>query len=789
MSAYTLMVAGRRTGKTSFLRLLLDTTLLSPLATHDQLQSVARFVQGSAGFTSHIRALSVNVEVAVADNDPVQTLTLTLIDTPALDYNDDAAAQRTVNDILRHVDQRFSESVEDERKAYPGDHHVHLCIYFLDPNDIVPPSVAVPPAPLVSRTRNNSLSKSEQEPVILEPPVTTNPLLCRPTLPLADIATIRRLSSRVNVLPVVGRADELSNDRLSAVKLAIRRDLAAAGIGFGIFDTEIFTQYGAEVPDIMVPKLSPEQANCFNGHTNGTASTAGSPPSTPLSPALLRLPFALISPDIYSHSDGVNKPALSRHELMLQYAPSNTQLRPLSKIIPGKWVRSYRWGSLDCMDANHCDFLHLRGAIFFHMKTLQKYTREYLLEKFKADYQLQTPALSPSTSRSQRSPTATRLPPLPHGSRPILAIDTAPTQITNRQPSASLSRGVANGENTLPPLVNMPELSPNTATSASSQRLRTKKITVACNFCRSRKLKCDGGKPACSQCFKRNNPCDYTVNHKRRGGKRRKSDDVGSESDGDSGERSGDMEPSLSPQMSSQPHSRRNSNAVDLLKQESNVLPPMNGTISLERPPVLPSISQSADRAYIHELPPIATLPVTPAKQDSSSTLPPLRPPVEMEPQASVARRRTSSAASTKARQNGYGSKIVACNFCRARKTRCDGEHPSCGSCAKRNLPCNYVNDLGNGNPKGRPKAPPMAAPPPSTSVSAGPSVRSSPTSQAPLPLPSLPLSTGLNGYARHVQSNGDLKRDLEAEHLQPAKKMRVTDDLGYRSLAVPPVN
>ena len=33
----------------------------------------------------------------------------------------------------------------------------------------------------------------------------------------------------------------------------------------------------------------------------------------------------------------------------------------------------------------------------------------------------------------------------------------------------------------------------------------------------ARKLKCDGGRPACSQCYKRSNPCDYMTNHKRRG--------------------------------------------------------------------------------------------------------------------------------------------------------------------------------------------------------------------------------------------------------------------------------
>ena len=128
-----------------------------------------------------------------------------------------------------------------------------------------------------------------------------------------------------------------------------------------------------------------------------------------------------------------------------------------------------------------------------------------------------------------------------------------------------------------------------------------------------------------------------------------------------------------------------------------------------------------------------------------------------------------------------------------ARKTRCDGEHPSCGSCAKRNLPCNYVNDVGNGNPKGRPKQPQMPPPPPSTSVSAGPSARSSPTgqppTQPPLPPPSLQLAPGMNGYPRHVSSNGELKRELDVDHVQPTKKMRVTDDLGHRSLAVPLVN
>lgn len=109
---YTLMVAGRPTGKTSFLRLLLDTSIISPLASREQLDSVAKFVYGSSGHTSHIRSMSVIIDLANPDSDQREPLMLTLIDTPSLEIQDDASS-RTVSEIMRHVEARFSESVED----------------------------------------------------------------------------------------------------------------------------------------------------------------------------------------------------------------------------------------------------------------------------------------------------------------------------------------------------------------------------------------------------------------------------------------------------------------------------------------------------------------------------------------------------------------------------------------------------------------------------------------------------------------------------------------------------
>lgn len=238
--------------------------------------------------------------------------------------------------------------------------------------------------------------------MILEPPVTTNPLMFRPALPAADIATIRRLSARVNVLPVIARADVLSNERLAAVKLAVRRDLADAGIGFGIFDMDnhphphyppsssgtapsssqaVAASSASNTPSVHSPEdskltisVDPPPNNGSNGYggsghlnggSNSTASATTSPPTSPVSPSIMRLPYALVSPDIYSHSEGVARVPPPRHELMQQYSPSQSGTKNSRR---GKFLRYYRWGNLDVLDPAHCDFVPLRNAIFHHME-------------------------------------------------------------------------------------------------------------------------------------------------------------------------------------------------------------------------------------------------------------------------------------------------------------------------------------------------------------------------------------------------------------------------------------
>ncbi|EIN12975.1 hypothetical protein PUNSTDRAFT_131205 [Punctularia strigosozonata HHB-11173 SS5] len=683
-AGWTLMVAGQRSGKTSFLRLLLDTSDVAPSASHDQVAAVAKFVQGCSSHTTHLRQAAVDVLVPDMDDHTRRLVTLAVIDTPSLDFSDEGALERQTQDILQFVDAKFAESCDDDYKARTGDHHVHLCLYFLDPDVIVPPQVPSAPPPMVPRARTSS--HTDGEPFILEAPVTTNPLLYTPVVPAAEIETIRRLSARVNVLPVIARADTLTNDRLAAVKMAVRNDLARAGIGFGIFD---------QSEEDVSPLMSRPAYSNGNGHASRI-----SPPSPP------RVPYALISPDLYAHSDGAAQVPLSRHELIEQYTPSHN--RP-SNLVLGKYTRTYRWGSLDVLDRKHCDFLYLRAAIFHHMETLHTYTKGYLFKRYKTEvpaHRMQAPVHHPVSQHSRR------LPPLSEVSRSLPALE-APhpaaavdrhsslgTPLTLRADPRVAGSGILGPEVAVhPPTDKAPYPDP------SLYKQRAKKIPVACNFCRSRKLKCDGGRPACSQCLKRGNTCDYIHNVKRRGPGRPPNQfgDSGSEAESSIGRSPYDT-PSRSPEV--QMHPPRNGSTVDMLLSAESAHPaamsvygPPEDSLSVHRhrtdgrprSNTLGGSSTSSGHAeppfnerHLPQMP--FSSPPSPVQRDNgsySANRSGMDPPPTAKKRGSVF---------VRGHRQSHGSKVVACNFCRARKTKCDSVHPTCASCARRQLPCSYIN-------------------------------------------------------------------------------------------------
>ena len=74
---------------------------------------MAKFVQGSSGHTAHLRTASIDINHDLDGNGQYQSLGLSLIDTPSLDFKDEVTAERFLSETIRHIDGRFAEGIED----------------------------------------------------------------------------------------------------------------------------------------------------------------------------------------------------------------------------------------------------------------------------------------------------------------------------------------------------------------------------------------------------------------------------------------------------------------------------------------------------------------------------------------------------------------------------------------------------------------------------------------------------------------------------------------------------
>ncbi|KAI0076354.1 hypothetical protein K474DRAFT_1598255 [Panus rudis PR-1116 ss-1] len=500
-TTFNIMVVGAQgTGKTSLLRLLLDTADISPTATADQKANMERFLRGAPKRTETIQTACVEICESKYDR-----LLLSVIDTPGLDFQDghELRLERQVSAIVKYMDTQFADTLSEESKVVrqsKGDQHIHLCIYTIDPSSIT--TEAARHARTSGGTRSDSIDGHAHKEALSG--VADNVAdedeedsWAHLTMSPVDIRIIRRLSKRANVLPVVARADSLTNEKLDMVKKIIRRDLAAAGLDFGVFgpvkaeDVPPQQRQRAQSEHLLTngrhPNGTPTSPN-GNGvhHDNDEGATAAlaeeetqsdqeeerrsrtkviklrparlprrssrsrtrlelsetaneaaeitdteSVASVRFSAHILSkadvsemMPFALIAPEHVrrrrplkaprpvSSLSGVDDPqselghgaegggghpspsedghAVSVAESMIA-SPTSTRnnfsyLSGPPADLRGVFVRRYRWGTIDVLSPEHCDFAALRTAVLStHMKMLKIRTKEVLYEKFRTE--------------------------------------------------------------------------------------------------------------------------------------------------------------------------------------------------------------------------------------------------------------------------------------------------------------------------------------------------------------------------------------------------------------------
>ncbi|KAF9077736.1 septin family protein [Rhodocollybia butyracea] len=231
-----MVIGGQGTGKTSLLRLLLDTADISPTATVDQRAAVDRFLSGNPKTTHNIHTACVEICESRYDR-----VLFSVVDSPGLDFIEgrELKLERQVSSVIKYIDTQYADTMNEESKVVrenKGDQHIHLCIYLIDPSSIMTQVERRTKSSLPTRTRSEA-TVSHRTPPDLVPDISSDsdedesPLTMSP----AEIRVIKRLAARCNVLPVIAKSDSLTDDALEGAKEAVRRSLSEAGLDFGVF--------------------------------------------------------------------------------------------------------------------------------------------------------------------------------------------------------------------------------------------------------------------------------------------------------------------------------------------------------------------------------------------------------------------------------------------------------------------------------------------------------------------------------------------------------------------------
>jgi hypothetical protein len=248
----------------------------------------------------------------------------------------------------------------------------------------------------------------------------------------AELRVIRRLADRVNILPVIGCADSLTDDKLRAVKATLKRELYEADLDFGVFTPQPVKFFERSSSKEGGPLAADgKDAADLNGEISGEAAETDSesddeddtessrnvirlrtgrrsvPPRRSRSRSRLELteearepqspdpfdsesvanvrfsastvarsdlspllPFAIIAPEKYRWQKP--KPAAEAtvaSENASSLISNSDSPTSAPDNLKGVFVRRFRWGMVDVLDPTHCDFAALRTAVLStHMK-------------------------------------------------------------------------------------------------------------------------------------------------------------------------------------------------------------------------------------------------------------------------------------------------------------------------------------------------------------------------------------------------------------------------------------
>jgi len=267
----TIMVVGASgTGRTTFVNTLCESDVLQ----HKVIESPEE-----AHIEAGIKIKPANVEL---EEDGIR-IALTVVDTPGFGDNIDNehAFQEIMDYLERQYDDILAEQSRIKRNPRFRDNRVHALLYFIPPT-------------------GHALREM-------------------------DIELMRRLSPRVNVIPVIGKADSLTPSELKAFKKRIMEDIDHYEIPIYNFPYDIEEDDEETIADNIDLRAL--------------------------------LPFAVIG---------------SEEEVEIDGEPVR--------------ARVYPWGIVEVDNPHHSDFVRLRGAVLgSHLGDLKSLTEDILYETYRTE--------------------------------------------------------------------------------------------------------------------------------------------------------------------------------------------------------------------------------------------------------------------------------------------------------------------------------------------------------------------------------------------------------------------
>ncbi|KAI8885326.1 Septin-domain-containing protein [Backusella circina FSU 941] len=292
-----LMVVGSEgTGKTSFIRTFYETLTKEDIISFQE--STPMLLKNPVQPTQEITSISMQMRDGTA---------LTLIDTPGFT----TGFEHQVFSIAKYIDLQFEKTLIEESKVKRDtkavDTHIHSCLYFIN-------------------HRIDGLGDT-------------------------DRCILRMLSSRVNVIPIIGKADLLTIAQVQQMKDTFRKEV------FDIFHIPIYGYIPDEPPSATsFSSMLGMLQRCINEDEDHEEE------AKIMTDYLASIPFTVIS-----------------------YEEDRITGRPIAACGP-ILGRCYPWAVIQCHNTHHCDFDALKATVLaVHRDLLRMGTFDRFYEQFRTE--------------------------------------------------------------------------------------------------------------------------------------------------------------------------------------------------------------------------------------------------------------------------------------------------------------------------------------------------------------------------------------------------------------------